>query len=204
MLRLITTTIVLLALAGCGTEDGAFPQSTGGAACACEDGAEGPAGPEGGEGPQGPAGAPGEAGPAGPKGPAGEAGPQGPQGPEGAPGAQGPPGAMGAQGPPGAAGPQGTAGADGAPQDKADLYVVTASTPIPSNMSAEVVATCADANDIILHGSCSAQTYQQHTAANEAWFPADTGQVSGWRCFAYFYGSGTTTVTARATCISIP
>lgn len=178
-------------------------------------GSVGPQGEDGEQGPQGPDGADGAPGANGAQGPAGEQGPQGPvgangaqgvqgaQGPDGADGAQGAQGPAGADGADGVAGPAGADGADGAPQSKGDLYVVTDSIVVPANLSAEILALCADTNDVVLHGSCS-NAFQQHTLANQAWFPVDGAQQSGWRCFGQNLASGTFTLIARATCIAIP
>ncbi len=180
-----------------------------------EAGAVGPQGPQGergaaGEhgalGTVGPVGNVGPVGPVGPKGADGsdgvdgKAGPIGPAGLAGAPGAAGKDGLQGAPGPAGIAGP---AGADGLPKSKADVYSVTVSAFLPANGQGQAVASCADTNDILMLGGCEQDPFAQVTAfygVNNASFP------SAWVCKAsnQSNASGVISVTAHATCISVP
>jgi len=202
----IAAAALLLMLASCAADQTGTDGADGSPGTIGADGSPGPngsPGPVGVEGVDGVDGANGSPGPAGPPGANGSPGAQGLPGSQGSQGQTGAQGATGANGSPGAIGPPGATGAAGMPQSKSDLYVATSQVVVSSNGSAEVKAMCNNTIDIVLHGSCSRSSFQQHTIADEAWYPSDPAQVSGWRCFAAFYGSGQLTVTARATCIAL-
>jgi hypothetical protein len=146
-------------------------------------GPPGPLGPPGAPGPAGPRGPTGDEGPAGPQGPPGAKGDRGPPGPPGPQGIQGLQGPQGIQGPQGPQGPEGPPGPPGALARKADLMRRESRIEILPGLTGSAVARCDGANELVVHGGCSASPMwraQLHGA--RAVDATDGSRAGGYRC----------------------
>jgi len=110
----------------------------------------------------------------GDRGPEGEAGDPGDPGPEGERGPQGDPGMPGQVGPQGERGPSGVF-------DAADIYTNIAIKPAPANVDIDAVASCDDANDVLISGGCLVTSSEAVVVAT---FPEDVepGEPQVWVC----------------------
>lgn len=170
-------------------------------------GEKGDTGKQGLQGDQGPQGEKGDTGPQGEQGfpgATGAQGPMGPQGPAGAPGNDGAPGAQGSQGPMGAQGPKGDVGPMGPAGGgitKDSVYEV-ASTLVVGAQPWDTSAQCADANDVLLHGTCTC-TGCSNTQQGLSLNVTDNSQAAKWTCrFTAASGNGVT--MTRAVCLDVP
>ena len=179
-------------------------------------GVAGQAGPQGSEGPKGDIGPVGAAGPQGLIGPqgvegaqglAGAAGPKGDlglTGPKGAPGVAGPQGPQGLTGAPGTPGTPGTPGAPGAGISRSQVYPVDVPVNVAVSSTNDAFASCLDANDILLSGSCDvANTKTQLTTQRAENFGILAAPMV-WHCTATNTGIGPSMITAHAICLIVP
>lgn len=201
---------VVLSVVGCGgsgdttgfpgaSSVGGTEASTGGGACACSEGPEGPQGEQGMPGPQGIPGPTGADGQQGPVGPAGATGPQGQPGSQGPTGQMGP---QGIQGPPGATGPVGPAGS----LTKGQVYVKTQVQPSPiADGYYNLDLACDDANDVILSGGCatghgvSSYVYQSYPK-----FADNANVPAAWHCGLVANVGSSNSTTIYAVCLDVP
>lgn len=132
----------------------------------------------------------------------GPEGPDGPEGPKGEPGEQGVPGADGEKGEPGDPGP---AGADGLPRSKADLYEVSGNAIVANGANGQAMASCADANDVLLHGWClGASPSGLDVTAFKVYNSVDDAQVSSYACWYTNTSGSSAAAYAYAVCIDVP
>lgn len=192
--------------------------SSGGDACACEQGPSGAVGAKGEPGAPGPAGVqgePGEPGPSGsqgPAGPKGDIGPMGVVGPQGEPGlgvqgpagAQGPAGPQGPQGIKGAPGINGIAGDPGTPIAVGDTYVVTREIVANVQTTVAMDAFC-NYEDVMLSGACEWPTFTPGPGTTGMlWTTQNYPYAQGWKCRGYNGTSYSTTFRAHAICYHAP
>ncbi len=160
-------------------------------------------------------GIPGPQGPVGPQGPAGPAGPQGAIGPLGAPGVQGPQGAVGPLGPPGVQGPQGPVGPLGAPgvqgpqgpagsdfDGRTGVYERSGATMIPAGSWGEAIASCRDADDVMLYGGFSIITTTSIQVVRSQGYPLFINQ--SWAVSGFNSASSPRELTAYVVCRTRP
>ncbi|MEQ1570238.1 MAG: hypothetical protein ABMA64_31680 [Myxococcota bacterium] len=168
-----------------------------------EVGPQGPQGAAGPKGPQGDSGAAGSVGPAGPVGPRGDAGPEGVAGSEGAVGPQGPAGFTGKTGPTGPMGSEGDPGLDAVLVDKFNVYVATADATFAANAVGFVTALCADEDDVLLSGDCTAEVRQVRLTSMRGAQQTGTKDAASWECGFKNTDIGTAVGTARAICVDV-